>query len=317
MSSVSTESPAYVRHALHAEERTWAETNCYTDLLIELVHSMGHDPVAMLAFTLAIDFEGDQWTFFKPSHFDLVALYGLDVQELAIWKAPLEHVAEQVAADHPVLIEVDSFWLPDTSGTAYRTTHQKTTVGVRQIDVERGSMAYFHNRGFYTVAGEDFARVFHFPSLPPYAEFVKPLPGFVPLTGGEQLELTLGMLKAHIARVPPENPFMRFKARLSEDLEGLMAADIELFHKYSFATLRQYGACFELAETYLGWLGAKGVAGLEVPRSAFASIARTAKAFQFQLARSMARRKPLDMEPLDTMGAQWEVGMTLLQSRYA
>ena len=97
MSSVSTEAPAYVRHAIHGEDRTWTETNCYTDLLIELVHSMGHDPVAMLPFTLAIDFEGDQWTFFKPSHFDLVALYGLDVQELAIWKPPIEHVAEQVA----------------------------------------------------------------------------------------------------------------------------------------------------------------------------------------------------------------------------
>jgi hypothetical protein len=277
MSSVSTETPAYVRHALHGEDRTWTETNCYTDLLIELVHSMGHDPVAMLPFTLAIDFEGDQWTFFKPAHFDLLSLYGLDVQELAIWKAPIEHVAEQVAADHPVLIEVDSFWLPDTSGTAYRTIHQKTTIGVTEIDVERGSMAYFHNQGFYTVAGEDFARLFHFPSLPPYAEFVKRPSGFAPL----------------------------------------MAADIELFHKYSFATLRQYGACFELAETYLGWLGTKGVAGLEVPRSAFASIAQTAKAFQFQLARSMSRRKPLDMGPLDTMGAQWEVGMTLLQSRYA
>ena len=48
MSSVSTETSAYVRHAIHGEDRTWAETNCYTDLLIELVHSLGHDPVAML-----------------------------------------------------------------------------------------------------------------------------------------------------------------------------------------------------------------------------------------------------------------------------
>jgi hypothetical protein len=59
------------------------------------------------------------------------------------------------------------------------------------------------------------------------------------------------------------------------------------------------------------------VAGLEVPRSAFSDIARIAKTFQFQLARSMARKKPLDMGPLDTMAAHWEVGMTLLQSRYA
>ena len=56
----------YRRHAIHGEDRGWAETNCYTDVMVELVHSAGHEPEAMLAFTLAIDFEGDQWTFFKP-----------------------------------------------------------------------------------------------------------------------------------------------------------------------------------------------------------------------------------------------------------
>ena len=50
----------YRRHSLHGEGRTWAETNCYTDLLVELVHGFGHEPLAMLPFTLAIDFEGDQ-----------------------------------------------------------------------------------------------------------------------------------------------------------------------------------------------------------------------------------------------------------------
>ena len=96
MSSVSADTRAkqvapldpatYVRHAIHGEDRTWTETNCYTDLVIELVHGLGHDPVAMLPFTLAIDFEGDQWTFFKPPAADLFDLYGIDLQELAIWR---------------------------------------------------------------------------------------------------------------------------------------------------------------------------------------------------------------------------------------
>jgi hypothetical protein len=327
MSSVSTDSrrtrvaqldpAAYVRHAIHGEDRTWTETNCYTDLIVELVHGLGHDPVAMLPFTFAIDFEGDQWTFFKPSHADLVALYGMDIQELAIWKTPLEHVVEQVAAGHPVLIELDSFHLPDTSGTAYRLAHQKTTVGVNEIDAKRGYMAYFHNQGFYAVEGEDFARLFEFPHLPPYVEFVKPLPGFVAAASEDQVAMSLAMMKAHLARAPRTNPFARFRERLADDLVTLLESDIGVFHKYSFATLRQYGACFELAETYLGWLAAKGVAGLEVPRTAFTRISQTAKAFQFQLARSVSRRKPLDTAPLDVMAAQWDVGMTLLQSRYA
>ena len=327
MSSVSTEARAkrvapldpatYVRHAIHGEDRTWTETNCYTDLIVELVHGLGHDPVAMLPFTLAIDFEGDQWTFFKPAHADLATLYGLDVQELAMWKAPIEHVEEQVGAGRPVLIELDSYWLPDTSGTAYRIAHQKTTVGVNEIDVERGYMAYFHNQGFYAVEGEDFAKLFDLPGLPPYVEFVKPLATYTRKSGNELLDCSLALLKGHLARAPRENPFARFKARLAADLESLLAADMGHFHKYSFATLRQYGACFELAETYLGWLATRSIAGLEVPRNAFATISQTAKAFQFQLARSMTRKKTLDLAPLDAMAGQWDVGMTLLQSRYA
>ena len=327
MSSVSTDARAkrvapldpasYARHAIHGEDRIWTETNCYTDLLIELVHGLGHDPAAMLPFTLAIDFEGDQWTFFKPAHIDLVTLYGLDIQELAIWKTPLEHVEEQVGAGNPVLIELDSFWLPDTSGTAYRIAHMKTTVGVNEIDAERGYMAYFHNQGFFAVEGDDFRKLFELPGLPPYVEFVKTLPGSRPRGDNELIDLSLAMMKTHLARAPRVNPFTRFRDRLAADLESLMAADIGHFHKYSFATLRQYGACFELAETYLGWLTLRSIAGLEVPRAAFSTIAQTAKAFQFQLARSMARKKPLDLAPLDAMAAQWDVGMTLLHSRYA
>ena len=54
----------YQRHALHGQERDWPEKNCYIDLWIELLGVLGLDPVALLGHTLAIDFVGDQWTFF-------------------------------------------------------------------------------------------------------------------------------------------------------------------------------------------------------------------------------------------------------------
>lgn len=314
MSSTSAE--AYARHRIHGEDRTWAETNCYTDLLVELVHAKGHDPVAMLPFTLAIDFEGDQWTFFKPAHAEVAALYGLDIQELAIWRPFLEHVEEQVKAGNTVLAEVDSFYLPDTNGTAYKIAHQKTTIGADAIDIASRRLGYFHNQGYFLLAGDDFSRLFEEGPLPPYVEFVKTVPNFTPLSSAEQVEMSLAMLKGHLRRAPRDNPFARFKVRFATDLDALLASDIGRFHKYSFATLRQYGACFELAETYLQWLAAKGVAGLEVPSAAFRSICEAAKAFQFQLARAMSRKKPLDLAPIDAMGAQWDVGMTLLQSRY-
>ena len=38
----------YRRHPIHGAERVWAETNCYTDLLIELAHGLGFESTAAL-----------------------------------------------------------------------------------------------------------------------------------------------------------------------------------------------------------------------------------------------------------------------------
>jgi len=311
----------YRRHALHGGERTWPETNCYTDLLIELVHGLGHEPLAMLPFTLAVDFEGDQWTFFKPPHAALYELYGMDVQELAVWRPLAGHVAEQVGAGRPVLVELDAFYLPDTAGTAYRLAHTKTTVAVNEIDVEGRRLGYFHNAGYWRLAGDDFAEAFqlagapHDRVLPPYVEFVRRRPGFAAPRGAALVDASLALLRGQLEGVPRANPFPRFKARLAADLEWLAASPLERFHAYSFANLRQYGACFGLAEAHLAWLGAHGVGGLEAAAAEFRDIAQAAKALQFQLARSMSRGKPLDLAPLDAMGEAWRRGMERLQDR--
>jgi hypothetical protein len=309
----------YRRHSIHGENRIWAETNCYTDLLVELLHGLGHEPLAVLPYTLAIDFEGDQWTFFKPPHGDLQQLYGIDVQELAIWRPLVEHVRDQVALGRPVLVELDSYFLPDTAGTAYKLAHVKTAVGVNEIDVESHHLGYFHNNGYFTLGGGDFREIFqlggapHDRVLPPFAEIAKIDREFV---APDLTQASLALLWKHVARIPRANPFGPFKRKFAQDLEGLLEADIAQFHNYSFANLRQYGACFELGETYLGWLGERGIEGLERPRAALAAIAQTAKAFQFQLARSMARGKPMDLSPLDAMGAHWDTAMADLHSRF-
>ena len=313
----------YRRHAIHGEDRTWQETNCYTDLLVELVHGLGHEPAAMLPFTLAIDFEGDQWTFFKPAPADLLELYGLDLQELAIWRPLAEHVAEQVEAGRPVLVELDAWYLPDTAGTAYRLAHTKTTVGVNAIDLGGRYLGYFHNAGYFALEGDDFREIFqlegvpHERVLPPYVEFLKAVPGFRAPRGAALAQASTALLARHLKRVPATNPFRRFAQRFAADLEWLMTAQIERFHTYSFATLRQYGACYELASTYLRWLASHGVDGLEAPAAELAQIAQVAKAFQFQLARAMARRKPLDLAPLEAMAGCWERALAPLAARFA
>ena len=178
-------------------------------------------------------------------------------------------------------------------------------------------MGYFHNAGYFAVEGDDFRELFqldgapHERVLPPYVEYVKWRAGFRPPTGEALRQASAELLRKHLARVPQTNPFGRFRERFAADLEWLMKEDIASFHAYSFATLRQYGACFELAETYLRWLGESEAA------APFREIAETAKAFQFQLARSMARRKPLDLAPIDAMGAAWQRGLDPLRTRFA
>ena len=308
----------YRRHAIHGEDRAWAETNCYTDLLVELVHALGHEPEAMLAFTLAVDFEGDQWTFFKPRPCELSDLYGLEVQELALWRPLAGHFGEQVEAGHVLLAEIDSYYLPDTAGTAYRRTHAKTTIGVNAIDMERRRMGYFHNAGYYAVDGDDFDELLqtrgtpHERVLPPYVEFVKPRAHFAPPRGGALTRASLDLLDRHLERAPRENPFPRFKARMAADLPWLLEGDLERFHAYSFATLRQFGACFELASTYLDWLAKRGVVKAAAPAASLRQLSEESKALQFQLARSMARRKALELLPIDRMGQLWQGAMSAL-----
>ena len=311
----------YLRHPIHQEGRTWAETNCYVDVWIELLHALGYEPIAALPFTLTIDFEGDQWTFFKCPLLDMCELYGLDVQELAIWRPLVVHIEEQVERGRPVLVELDSYYLPDTAGTAYKRAHIKSTVAVNEIDAARHHMGYFHNQGYHHVDGDDFLDVLRLrgepdpAALPPYVEFVKIRAG-ARRGGTSLLQCSMQLLRRHLELVPAENPFLSFKARFEKDLIWLLNENLETFHQYSFATLRQYGACFELSQTYLNWLAARGESELDEEIRAFREISEGAKTLQFQLARAMNRRKPLDLSPLDAMAERWQRGTTGLKTRY-
>jgi Domain of unknown function (DUF1839) len=301
----------YRRHALHGETRIWAETNCYVDLWIELLHALGHEPMAALPFTLAIDFEGDQWTFFKFPLSDLYELYGIDVQELAIWRPLTAHLEEQIARGRPVLVELDSYYLPDTAGTAYQLAHVKTTVAAVRLDVEQQLLGYFHNAGYFELRGDDFTNVLQPPGLPPYVEFVK-----MRDANADLVQTSLRHLRKHLHLVPDANPFASFKERFARDLDGLLQESLDAFHQYSFATLRQLGACYELSASYLQWLTEQGETGLEESTRALLEISESAKAFQFQLARAMARRRPLDLSPLDAMGERWALAIGWLKARY-
>jgi uncharacterized protein DUF1839 len=310
----------YTRHPIHGEGRMWAETNCYADVWIELAHALGYEPSAALPFTFAINFEGDQWTFFKFPLEDLYDLFGLHVQELLIWRPLVKHLEEQIERGCPVLVELDSFHLPDTVGSAYGLAHMKTTVAAVEIDIDRQHLGYFHGQGYYHLQGDDFVNALRLREtdaaiLAPYAEFVK-IREAANGNGRELVQKSLRLLKKHLELAPSTNPFVSFKARFAQDLDGLLQKSLDAFHQYSFATLRQYGACYELSATYLQWLETQGERGLDEVTRAFLDLSEGAKTFQFQLARTMARRKPLELSPLDAMAEQWERGMSGLRARY-
>jgi len=318
-STLTLEASTYVSHDLHRLERVWPETNCYVDLWIELLHSRGLDPVACLAFTVAMGFEGDQWTFFKQPPGDIFALYGIEVQELAIWRLLDVQLEEQVRRGRVPLVEVDAFYLPDTVGVSYEIEHTKTTVGVQAIDLAERSMGYFHSAGYFELSGRDFEALFPANSagLAPYTEIAK-LDHIVRRSRAELAAIAREQLRHYLARVPSTNPFVAYRERYIADVAWLAGEEMPTFYKYAFATLRQCGACSEMASTFLGWLSEASGEQTSKAATEFAAIASTSKAMQFKIARMMATRKPVDVTPLlDEMQSSWDRAIGELVTRYA
>ncbi|WP_196159539.1 DUF1839 family protein [Reinekea sp. G2M2-21] len=309
----------YQPHYIHGPNRIWTETNCYVDVVIELIHALGFDPVAALPFTLTVDFEGDQWTFFKYSHQDLFELYGLEIQELNPWENLEAHIEKQIGMGRPVLVELDSYYLPDTAGTTYGSEHVKSTVAVNAISVQEQRLGYFHGQSYYQLQGNDFRNIFqtngieHPRILPPYIELVKLHKKPSEITLQETVDKSLLALERQLKYLPNRNPFESFLCSFEKDLPKLKNAGIEHFHQYSFATLRQLGACFELASTYLQWLSINTPLDLQVAVESFLEISKQSKSMQFQLARAVSRDKPVSLATLEAMGNQWQIAQSELQ----
>ena len=238
---------AHRSHPLHDLGRHWPETNCYVDVWIELLAALGLRVEAALPFTIGCDFEGDQWTFFKPPHGDLQDLFGIRVEELTLWRPLLAHVETQVARRRLPLVEVDAFHLPDTQGTDYGRQHTKTTVGIAGVDPVARRLRYFHNRGFHELGGADFDGLFRIgvddppDRLPPYCEIVK-IDALVRHEEGALRDRSLALARRHFAARPRENPVRAYERSLAEHLRWLRGAGLGPFHAYGFASVRQLGA---------------------------------------------------------------------------
>ncbi len=302
--SLSGKEPGtYERHLLHATSRAYVETNCYADIIIELLHACGHEPLAAFGHLARLDFEGDQWTFFKPPPEDVERLFAVDIHEMQPYRPLPAQIAQQIDAGRTIIVELDSWYLPDTASTTYRAEHVKTSVAADAIDVPGEVLRYFHGPGLFELSGEDFRGIFRLDGhgadvLPPYAELVRFDAG-QPLRGQELMATSRQLLAGHLARRPGDNPFHRFGAQLTSALPELLEQGPETFHAYAFATVRMAGSAFDVMGTYADWLSGGDPARAQPMRE----IVDACKAMSFRL----ARRRSFDPEPLvATMASAWE-----------
>lgn len=333
--AVGIDPAAYQRHPLHDGSRAWNESNCYVDLLIEVVHGLGLDPCALLPFTLAGEFEGDQWTFVKPSPHDLEQLYGLQISELNLWRpALLTHAVEQVSRGRLVLAEVDAFFLPDTAGTDYRRAHTKTTVALESIDPATRQLGYFHNAGYFWLEGEDFAGLFRLGNaglgadghgtdalgtagfgLPPYVELLK-RERQVRLSDAELTARSLELLRQYLGRTAPAAVAAMSSWYLAEVVR-IKAAGGGAYHPFAFATVRQLGASAELFAHYLRWLAARGITGAAQLASPFDQVSDRAKSLLLKTARAVAVEREVPLEPLlRDISEAWASGLSGVKVRF-
>jgi hypothetical protein len=314
LSPTGVDGASFRPHVLHRDGRTYLETNCYMDIVIELLHARGYEPMAALGFLVRMDFEGDQWTFFKPPPEDLQTLFGVDIHEMQPYRPLPVQIAEQIERGRMMIVELDAWYLPDTSATTYRAAHVKTSIAADAIDPAGETLRYFHNTGLFELRGEDYRGAFRLTDefsadvLSPYTELVR-FDAAVALGDRELRAAAHRLLARHLAKRPRENPFEQFGIHLQQQLPSLLESGLDTYHAYAFATVRMAGAAFELAASHTEWLlGRDG----ERAVTAMREIVEACKTLSFRL----ARRRQFDPEPLlATLRSAWADAIDELEAR--
>ncbi|MGH2858413.1 MAG: DUF1839 family protein, partial [Solirubrobacteraceae bacterium] len=237
------------------------------------------------------------------------------IHEMQPYRPLPVQITEQLQAGRAIIVELDSWWLPDTASTSYHSEHVKTSVVPDAIDAEREEMNYFHGPGLFSLAGEDYRGIFRIGEsdpevLPPYTEIVR-------FDAGERLadeplrEVALEALRRHLRRRPDSNPFERFGSQLAGALPDLLDGELDEFHAYAFATVRMAGSAFEVLADHAHWLFGDGAGPAG---DAMGEIVDGCKALSFRL----ARRRAFEPEPaIEALADAWERALGELQDAAA
>jgi hypothetical protein len=276
-------------HALHRGERIWHDGASLIDMWIELLHGHGLEPRAALAFTIAQDFEDDQFTLGRLPPEDIEKLYGLQVQELSVFDSLEERALVQTRRANTVLMDVDAFFLPDTRADSYHREHAKTTIGIDVIDPDARRLGYFHHTGYHLLDGDDYDGVLKPMALFPHVEFVKRVRDA--LKGTPLAEVSADLLCAHLLRRPLHNPVTRWRAAFPAHVDTMLERGEAYTRLYASNVMRQLGTNFELLAHYLQWMRDQG---FDIPAQTHISarkIASESMVMQCRLARALSRGK--------------------------
>src|SRR5215472_16838363 len=115
--------------ALYGGNPVWSHVNRHIDLWLELLHGWELEPIAALPFTVTQDFEGDQFTLSNIPSADLERLYGIVTHELSTYDRLDTHVAAQTCLGNVVILEVDSYHLPQAADT-YKRQHSRSNIAI-------------------------------------------------------------------------------------------------------------------------------------------------------------------------------------------
>jgi hypothetical protein len=107
----------------------------------------------------------------------------------------------------------------------------------------------------------------------------------------------------------------RFGERLDADLPRLLEEGEQAYHEYAFVTVRQCGAAWEAAQSFLEWLddGAGGPYGSAA--ESYGALAATSKTLLFKLARAAAKGRALDAAPdIAELEDLWQAAVATLET---
>ena len=306
----------YAPSALHHPDRTFPRNQLLRRLWIELLHALGIDAATAMAFACTVDFEGDQWTFFKPPPDELERLYGIDVHEMQLYRPTIDHVVEQLTGRQNDHHRSRLVLYAGSSRDIYRHgEHVKSSIAIEAIDPAARTPALFSWARLLRALGEDYRGIFPLGARV-FRRCIAALYRTGPFRCGPPAEgrgpSASGARNARPATWPEtaaqsmvdvrRAPFRIFR-RCSA------GTDAE-YHAYAFATVRQCGAAFETPRSFVEWLAPASFARGEAAAAALGRQVNGAKSSSFQACaaaglRSWRRR-------FEQLADDWEIAMHAL-----